>query len=377
MAVKRFDNIVLDKSKAVMLDNGMMRVPARIGRVGIQLYRKADGSIERAYRPAEEVFAEDAMKSFDLMPLTNEHPYKDGGVVTSQNAQRLVKGSLGNIRREDDYLMADVIIYAQDAIDAVKAGRQEVSSGYFTEKDYTPGVFNGQKYDFVQRTIRGNHAAIVDTGRAGPDVRLQLDSSAAVEVTASENQGTSPNEEKPEMEKIVIDGLEVEVTPIAAKVIAKRDAFVASQVAQSEKALAETKANLDRKTAQCDQADAKIAKLEAELKEAPAKVRAELTERVALEARAKTTGAEFKADASQDEIKRAVVSKLSPSLKLDGQSADYVSAAFDFAMADHEKKNPATEKVQAALDAANAPKTVNDKAEDPQEQMLKDFFSKK
>ncbi len=51
MAVKRFENIVLDRSRMVRLDNGMLRVPARLTRVGVFLYQRADGSIERALRP--------------------------------------------------------------------------------------------------------------------------------------------------------------------------------------------------------------------------------------------------------------------------------------------------------------------------------------
>lgn len=374
MALLRFDTITLDRSKAVKLDNGMMRVPVRIARVGVQDYRKADGTLERAFRSPEEVFSEDAVKSFELLPFTNDHPYADNGTVTSENASRLAKGAVGSIRRDGDYLVGDALLYDESILNAVANGRQQISAGYFMERDETPGEYNGQKYDFVQRKIRGNHVAIVASGRAGPDVRLLLDSSAAVAVTDTEkNTGTSP-EEQPKMEKIVIDGLEVEVSPMAAKVIAKREAFVASAM---EKAAAEAKANLDKKSAQCDSAEAKIAKLEAELKEAPAKVRAELTERVALEAKAKSAGAEFKADASQDEIKRAVVAKLAPSLKLDGQSADYVSAAFDIAVTEHEKKNPATEAVQKALDAKGETKTVKDSSEDPKQEMLNAFFGSK
>lgn len=378
MALKRFDTITLDRSKAVKLDNGMMRVPARIARVGVQDYRKADGTLERALRPEAEVFAPEAMASFELLPITNDHPYREGGAVTSENASRLVKGSVGNIKREGDYLVGDALLYDEATLNSIANGRQQVSAGYFTERDETPGEFRGQKYDFVQRVIRGNHVAIVDTGRAGPDVRLLLDSSAAVAVTdAEKNQGTSPNEDKPKMEKITIDGLEVEVSPLAAQVIAKREGFIATATASSEKALAEAKANLDKKTAQCDSAEAKIAALEVELKAVPAKVRAELTERVALEAQAKAIGAEFKADASQDEIKRAVVAKLSPALKLDGKSADYVGAAFDLAVTEHSKKNPATEAVQKALDEKGNPQPITDKAEDPKSEMLKSFFAPK
>lgn len=374
MASLRFDAITLDRSKAVKLDNGMLRVPARIARVGIQHYRNAAGVVEAAYRPEDEVFSPEAMASFDLLPVTNDHPYNEGGAVTSENASRLAKGAVGNLRREGDFLVGDALLYDAALLNHIEAGRQQISAGYFMERDETPGEFRGQKYTFVQRKIRGNHVAVVDTGRAGPDVRLLLDG-AAVEVTDAEIiQGSSPKEETPKMEKIVIDGLEVEVSPMAAKVLAKREALI---VKATETAANEAKAQLDRKQAELDSATAKVAKLEAELKDAPAKVRAELTARVALESQAKATGAEFKADASNDEIKRAVVAKLSPALKLDGKSADYIDAAFDLAISENEKKNPATEAVEAALKAKGDTKTVNDKADDAQQVMLKDFFGAK
>lgn len=34
----------------------------------------------------------------------------------------------------------------------------------------TPGTYKGQKYDGVMRDIQGNHVALVEAGRAGPDV---------------------------------------------------------------------------------------------------------------------------------------------------------------------------------------------------------------
>jgi hypothetical protein len=55
----------------------------------------------------------------------------------------------------------------------VEGGKRELSNGYASLIDFTPGeTVNGQHYDAVQRQIRGNHVAVVDKGRAGPMCRI-------------------------------------------------------------------------------------------------------------------------------------------------------------------------------------------------------------
>ena len=47
---------------------------------------------------------------------------------------------------------------------------RELSCAYRYTPDFTPGKYEGTPYDFVMRAIRGNHVALVEEGRAGPDV---------------------------------------------------------------------------------------------------------------------------------------------------------------------------------------------------------------
>jgi hypothetical protein len=62
-------------------------------------------------------------------------------------------------------------VNAQDAIDGIESGKQrELSAGYHYKPDMTAGNFDGMRYDGVMRNIVFNHVALVEDGRAGPDV---------------------------------------------------------------------------------------------------------------------------------------------------------------------------------------------------------------
>ncbi len=81
-------------------------------------------------------------------------------------------GSLGDQAEFDgEYLDNSLYVNAQGAIDAIETGRQrELSAGYHYKPDMTPGNFRGTAYDGVMRDIVFNHVALVEDGRAGPDV---------------------------------------------------------------------------------------------------------------------------------------------------------------------------------------------------------------
>lgn len=50
--------------------------------------------------------------------------------------------------------------------------KKELSCGYRCRYEYAPGTYDGIDYDYVQRDIRGNHLALVENGRMGPDVAV-------------------------------------------------------------------------------------------------------------------------------------------------------------------------------------------------------------
>lgn len=81
-------------------------------------------------------------------------------------------GTVGtNIVWNDPYIDAPLIVWDQTAIDGIKDGSfRELSCAYRYDPDMQSGEFNGEKFDFIMRNIRGNHVALVENGRAGPDV---------------------------------------------------------------------------------------------------------------------------------------------------------------------------------------------------------------
>lgn len=113
-------------------------------------------------RGEEDLFDPQTMASFEGKAVTNDHPEE---WVNPSNWKELAVGTAHSVRRgegaEADFLIADLLITDQDAIDAVMGEKVEISLGY--DADYVE-ISPGKG---VQRNIFGNHVALVDKGRCG------------------------------------------------------------------------------------------------------------------------------------------------------------------------------------------------------------------
>lgn len=318
--VRRFDKGELKKPQR--LDNGWLRVDGYVGRTGILEYTRADGSKWTEYRPPEEAFHADVLESFSMVPLTNDHP--PGGLLDAENTKLFQAGTVERPTQDGEHIRAKILVTDEHAIADVMGGKVELSMGYLCDLDLTPGEHKGQRYDCVQRNVRGNHVALVNSARGGPTVRLRVDSNDSEPVCSKQVPGLAPKGVL--MLKVKIDGMEVEVSELAAQLIAK------TAKADAEKAAA-VQAELNKLTVRADAADAEVKQLKLALAEAPAKARAEVEGRAKLEATAtKILGTEAKFDGLSDlEVKRLAASK--SGVKLDGKAEAYVEAAFDLAVA--------------------------------------------
>lgn len=172
----RTTDAALAGSARVYTDEHYLKVPAVLARTGIQLYTAGEighptlaaDEVVRVYRPPEEVFSEASMASFGMKPVTNDHPDE---LVSAENVKALQVGfSSENIERDGDLLKATLVITDPKAIYDIERGKRELSNGYEADYDLTPGVtLEGEAYDVVQRNMRGNHIAIVESGRCGPE----------------------------------------------------------------------------------------------------------------------------------------------------------------------------------------------------------------
>jgi hypothetical protein len=70
-------------------------------------------------------------------------------------------------------LRNSLVVWRQADIDKIESeDKCELSCAYRYEPDMTPGVYEGKAYDGIMRNIQGNHVALVEAGRAGPDVMV-------------------------------------------------------------------------------------------------------------------------------------------------------------------------------------------------------------
>lgn len=167
-------------AKPVRTPDGFLRAEGYITRSGVFEYRRADGTIQREYRPPEEVFASESLSSFALAPLTNEHPPDN---LTPENIRQYHIGTIGHPTRVGGFAKSEVLIFDPEGIRAVESGKTQLSCGYACEIVEKPGVHRDslgeeRPYDVTQICIRGNHVALTARGRAGPTVGLRRDAEA-------------------------------------------------------------------------------------------------------------------------------------------------------------------------------------------------------
>jgi uncharacterized protein len=124
------------------------------------------------YRDAAELQA--AVKTYDRIQLLLMH------VAVNPDApqQFITVGTISNARFSHPYIKADLTVWTREGIEAIgtpeNPGKQrELSCGYHYRPDMTPGQTpEGEKYDGRMTSIVANHIALVEAGRAGPDVMV-------------------------------------------------------------------------------------------------------------------------------------------------------------------------------------------------------------
>ena len=123
--------------------------------------------VYRLYRDPEELAK--GASTFNNLPILNKHIR----VTVEEPKKENVVGSIGSdVSFDEQYLKASLCVWDAPAIAGVESEKQcELSAAYYYRADMTPGTApDGEAFDGVMRDIKGNHLALVEAGRAGPDV---------------------------------------------------------------------------------------------------------------------------------------------------------------------------------------------------------------
>jgi len=161
--------------------NGFMLIRDNpISKIGVYPYLGSEipvpglepNKIYGVYRSAEELGDQAAIDSFKLQPFIDDHEVLGQGGTPAE--RKGIQGYMGEqIHFDGTYLRGNIKIPSSAAQSLISAGKTELSPAYRCKWVPEEGSFGGKPYQFTQRQIRGNHLALVDEGRTGPDVAIQ------------------------------------------------------------------------------------------------------------------------------------------------------------------------------------------------------------
>jgi len=337
----------LDSDGIQRTPQGGLRIPARMTRTGVFVYRDAlTGRERRELRHPDDVFAPSSMASLRDAPVTDLHP---AGLVTAETYKRDGVGHVSGLpRRDGRYVAGEVVVQSGDTVRRVDAReRVEISLGYTCEIEERGGVYEGERYDVRQREILYNHCALGprDWGRAGNEVSLRLDAGdAAVQVRSAPTPHLPPSAPTPRprtmrmdmADTIRIDGIPYEVgSPAQIEAQAAFEQRTKTRIDTLERELADANKRADEASGRAETLDAELKSTKTKLDEAtsPARLDALAVARARfLEGARKILGKDARLDGLTDrEIRVKAIVTRQP--KLDGQLAeasdDSIRARFD------------------------------------------------
>lgn len=365
----RLDRFSLDASPIIKTDEGFLQLSQlRATRVGVFKYMRADGTIRRELRHPDDVFKADSLATLQGKPITLLHPSANGGYVDSKNFGELAVGLTGSDVKVSENKFVDISgsITKFDAVEQVLTRKatglgQELSCGYRADMVEESGTFNGEPYDCRQTNIRYNHVALVPKGRAGEACKVRLDADSAI---LFDNDIIM---ETPNMDKIILDGKEFDVSKEVAEAFTKHSAKhdnaietlnkkVASAEVKADAAgeeLEALKKTLGETEAKHDAANEELTKVREENALTAEKLDALAEERAEVIAVATRHVKEFKKDGKSNlEIKKETVAAACPNVKLDEKSEAYIEARFDMLSEEAPKNDPLKDSInQTKADA--------------------------
>ena len=178
METKAEDQKTVDYNDYWLIKNNPLSKVGVFPYLGSQISEElTPDKIYYVYRPAEELSKPETLDSFKLIPITDEHAMlgrREGMIPAERKGIHGVTGE--NPEFVDGIITCDIKIFSEQLKNEIENGKKDLSVGYFCSYDLTPGEYDGQPYDAIQRDVKVNHIALVDEGRMGKEIRV-MDSS--------------------------------------------------------------------------------------------------------------------------------------------------------------------------------------------------------
>lgn len=336
------------------ITGGFLVTDAFVARTGIQTYlgkeigHADENRVFKVYRSLGEVTNPTSVKGFSHTPITMGHPQE---LVDASNWKKYAIGEVSTEATwQDGKLRMPLIVKDAEAIRDIEAGTRELSPGYVSTIDFTPGITpEGVPYDAKQTNIRINHIAVVPTGRSGSAVRIG-DSGHVIGQTWGQPKQPEQPEVLPMLKKIIFDGITIETTEAGIQAIDK----LTMQLADAEKKLAAKDTELGEKDSEIERQKKKALPPEA--------VDKLVEDRAALVGNAKKVIKDFDpAGKDAATIRRTVVQMKLGDAAIKDRADAYVEARFDGLVEDATANHPSNKPDAVRKAMADAgPQVLND-----------------
>lgn len=204
--------------------------------------------IYKVYRPAEELQDPECLASFQLLPIVDDHEMlaADGGGLTDP-ADYGIHGTTGEtVEFKDGVLYSTLKILSGKLAGLIKQGKKDLSLGYRCVYEKANGIFAGESYDYIQRSLRGNHLALVDQARCNVSVLDSLFTYDSIDLQTQKDVGMEKTETKDELS---LESLAARLEELAAVVKAltpEKAAEVAEELADVEEVVQEASGDEDK-----------------------------------------------------------------------------------------------------------------------------------
>ena len=157
-----------DENGYIEIKGNKLSKPGVFPYMGYEINAPVPDKVYYVFRPPEELRDIECINSFKLMPWVIGHKML-GKKYNSPAEQKGIHGTIGEevyFDETDQWLKGNIKIWSDTLETEITLNKDELSLGFGCKYDFNQtGEYEGQRYDVVQRRIRGNHLASVEDSR--------------------------------------------------------------------------------------------------------------------------------------------------------------------------------------------------------------------